>query len=210
MNEGEIVSSRGLRIPATQFEEEFHELQVPHSHALHAVRRDGGSYLVGPMARYALNGDRLGPRAQAIVREIGLEKVVTNPFRSVLVRSVELVYACEEALRILGAYRPPDRPFVASAGPYDVPGCAAATEAPRGLLYHRYVLDPAGQIVEAKIVAPTSQNQKRIEDDLRDVVTRSLDLDDAALTDACERAIRNHDPCISCATHFLTLDLHRE
>jgi len=209
MNEGEIVSSRGLRIPATRFEEEFHELQVPHSHTLHSVRRDGGSYLVGPMARYALNRDRLGPRADAIAREVGLEPVVTNPFRSVLVRAVEMVYACEEALRIVGSYRPPDRPFVSSSGPFDVPGCMAATEAPRGLLYHRYALDRSGEITEAKIVAPTSQNQKRIEDDLRDVVTRSLDLDDAGLTDACERAIRNHDPCISCATHFLTLDLQR-
>ncbi|MCI4361780.1 MAG: Ni/Fe hydrogenase subunit alpha [Thermoplasmata archaeon] len=210
MNEGEVVSSRGLRIPATRFEEEFREFQVPHSNALHSMRRDGGSYLVGPMARYALNRDRLLPRADAVAREVGLEPVVRNPFRSVLVRSVEIVQACEEALRLLDGYRPPERPFEVAAGPFDVPGCAAATEAPRGLLYHRYQLDATGLIEEAKIVAPTSQNQKRIEDDLREVVTRSLELDDAHLTDACERAIRNHDPCISCATHFLTLDLARD
>ncbi|HTP54544.1 MAG TPA: Ni/Fe hydrogenase subunit alpha [Thermoplasmata archaeon] len=211
MNEGAIVSSRGLDIPVGRYEEEFAELQVPHSNALHSVRTGtgSGSYLVGPMARYALNRDRLGPKARAIAQEIGLEPVVTNPFRSILVRSVELVQACEEALRILGAYRPPARPFVESSGPYEGARCIAATEAPRGLLYHRYRLDADGLIADAKIVAPTSQNQKRIEDDLRTVVGRNLDLDDAGLTTECERAIRNHDPCISCATHFLSLDVVR-
>jgi coenzyme F420-reducing hydrogenase alpha subunit len=209
MNEGELVSSRGLRIPMARYEEEFEELQVPHSNALHSVRKGGGSYLVGPMARYALNRDRLGRRADAIAREVGLEPVVKNPHRSIVVRAVEIVQACEDALRILDAYRPPEHPYVEASGSFDNALCIAGTEAPRGLLYHRYRLDAAGLIQQAKIVAPTSQNQKRIEDDLRDLVGRSLDLDEAHLTTECERAIRNHDPCISCATHFLKLDLVR-
>ena len=209
MNEGDVVSSRGLVLPQERFEEEFQEVQVPHSNALQSVRRGGGSYLVGPLARYALNRDRLTPRAAAIAREIGLEPIVRNPYRSILVRSVEVVLALEESLRILQGYEPPARPFV-EAPPTVPPGsCAAATEAPRGLLYHRYRLASDGRIEEARIVAPTSQNQKRIEDDLRSLVGRSLTLDDARLTDACERAIRNHDPCISCATHFLRLTVER-
>jgi coenzyme F420-reducing hydrogenase alpha subunit len=210
MNEGEIVSSRGLRIPAARFEEEFHEVHVPHSNALHSVRRDGGSYLVGPLARYALNHDRLGPRAAAMVREVGLEPVVRNPYRSVVVRAIETVQACDDALRIIDGYRPPARPWVETAGPFETDACVAITEAPRGMLYHRYRLNAAGLIQDAKIVAPTSQNQKRIEDDVRSVVVRSLDLEDAPLTAACERAVRNHDPCISCATHFLNLDIVRD
>ncbi len=210
MNEGEIVSSRGLRIPADRFEEEFHELQVPHSNALHSVRKDGGSYLVGPMARFALNRDRLGPRSGAIAREAGLTGAVSNPFESILVRSIEMVYACEEALRIIRSYRPPDPAWVESVGPFRTDACRAVTEAPRGMLYHHYRLDDVGRIEEARIVAPTSQNQKRIEDDVRSVVVRSMDLDDATLTHECERAIRNHDPCISCATHFLNLEMVRE
>ncbi len=209
MNEGEIVSSRGLRIPQEEFETEFEEVQVPHSNALQSVRRGGGSYLVGPLARYALNHDRLSPRAAKIAREAGLELVVRNPYRSIIVRAVEVVYACEEALRILDAYRPPDRPFVPPPSSFPGGTCAAATEAPRGLLYHRYRLAPDGRIEETRIVAPTSQNQKRIEDDLRHLVSRSLALDEPDLTMACERAIRNHDPCISCATHFLRLTLER-
>ncbi|EQD63553.1 nickel-dependent hydrogenase, large subunit [mine drainage metagenome] len=210
MNEGEVVSSRGIRIPQTRYDEEFQEVQVPYSNALHSVRRGGGSYLVGPLARYALNRDRLGPRADAIVREVGLEPVVRNPFRSVIVRAVEMVEACDQALQIIGQYRPPARPYVEATPPFASDECTAITEAPRGMLYHRYRLNAAGLIEEARIVAPTSQNQKRIEDDVRDVVERSIDLPEESLTHECERAIRNHDPCISCATHFLALDLVRE
>jgi sulfhydrogenase subunit alpha len=210
MNEGELVSSRGLRAPVDRFEEEFEEFQVPHSHALQSRRRGGGSYLVGPLARYALNRDRLAPRADAPAREVGLEPVVRNPHRSIIVRAVEIVQACEEALQILDRYRPPDRPFVEPVGALHPGSCAAATEAPRGLLFHRYRLNSTGLIEQARIVPPTSQNQKRIEDDVRDLVVRSLDLDEAHLTNECERAIRNHDPCISCATHFLSLDLVRD
>lgn len=210
MNEGEVVSNRGLRIPQTRYEEEFEEFQVPYSNALQSTRRGGGSYLVGPLARYALNRDRLGPRADAVVREVGLEPVVRNPFRSVIVRAVEMVEACDQALQIIDHYRPPARSYVDATPPFAADGCMALTEAPRGILYHRYRLDASGLIEEAKIVAPTSQNQKRIEDDVRDVVKRSIDLEEGPLTHECERAIRNHDPCISCATHFLSLDLVRD
>ncbi len=209
MNEGDVVSTSGLRLPQERYEEEFSEVQVPHSNALHSVRSSGGAYLVGPLARYALNADRLPPRARAAARAAGLGDVVRNPFQSIVVRAVEVVFACEEALRILDAYVPPDAPFVPMPPvPTEATG-AAVTEAPRGMLYHRYRLAPGGTIAEAKIVAPTSQNQRRIEEDLRHVVEHSLDRDDGALTDLCERAIRNHDPCISCATHFLRMEVER-
>ena len=84
-----------------------------------------------------------------------------------------------------------------------------ATEAPRGLLYHRYEIDDDGTILDARIVPPTSQNQLAIEEDLRAVVERYLDLADDELRHRCEQAIRNHDPCISCATHFLELTVER-
>ncbi len=209
MNEGKVASSGGLEIDAADFETAFEEVQVPHSTALHSVRRGGGSYLVGPLARYALNFDRLTPRAAAAARAAGLGREVRNPYRSIVVRAVETVLACEEGLRLLDRYRPPSTPYVEP--PSEIRGGTGAwiTEAPRGMLYHRYRLGAGGRIEEAKIVPPTSQNQRRMEDDLRALVTRLIDLDDAALTDRCERAIRNYDPCISCSTHFLRLDLER-
>ena len=209
MNEGEIVSSRGLRIPVARYDEAFERAPVPYTHALQSVRKGGTPYLTGALARYALNSAHLSPRAQSIAREVGLEPVVRNPFRSILVRSLEMVYACEEALRIISAYRPPESAWVEPTGEFRGGVTAAATEAPRGLLYHRYQLAPDGRIEAAEIIAPTAQNQKRIEEDVRHVVERSLALDDAHLTDLCERAIRNHDPCISCATHFLKLEVER-
>jgi len=210
LNEGRIDSSAGVSVDAAQYEETFEEIHVPHSHALHSVRKGAGSYLVGPLARYALNHDRLTPRAVRVAHEVGLEPVERNPFRSVIVRAVETVFACEEAIRIIDRYRPPERSWVEPPAIDHPTHGMAATEAPRGLLYHSYRLDAKGHIETAKIIAPTSQNQKRIEDDVRHLVERSLALDTPALTFACERAIRNHDPCISCATHFLNLDLVRE
>jgi sulfhydrogenase subunit alpha len=206
---GQLVSSGGLAIDPADFEREFEEIHVPYSNALHCVRRGAGSYLVGPLARYSLNSDRLTPRAAAAARAAGLGREVRNPYRSIVVRAVETVYAVEEALRLLERYRPPERAWLDPPGGFAGGTGAAITEAPRGILYHRYRLAPDGRIEEAKIVPPTSQNQRRIEDDLRDVVARSIDLDDAHLADVCEKAVRNHDPCISCATHFLRLDVER-
>jgi len=207
MNAGRIVSSAGLDIAAAEYEAEFLERQVPHSTALHSVLKRRGAYLVGPMARYALNRDRLPAEVRALADEVGLEPICRNPFRSVLVRTIEIVYACGEALDLIAEYEPPAQPFVAAA-PRAAVGYAC-TEAPRGLLYHFYRLDPEGTILDARLVPPTAQNQAVIEEDLRAVATANLDCDEDILKARCEQSIRNHDPCISCAAHFLTLRVRR-
>jgi coenzyme F420-reducing hydrogenase alpha subunit len=206
-NEGHIVSNRGLDIDAAQYDDHFEEIHVARSTALHARLRGGGSYLVGPLARYSLNFDRLSPLAQEAAREAGLGPVCTNPYRSILVRAVEVLYACDEALRITAAYEDPDAPAV-SVAPRAAIG-HAATEAPRGLLYHRYRMDADGTIAEARIVPPTSQNQAAIEEDLAGYIGGFLELPDDALRVRCEQTVRNYDPCISCAAHFLRLDIDR-
>ena len=205
LNEGRIVSNRGLDISIDQFNEHFEELHVEHSNALHGLHRQRGRYFVGPMARYSLNADRLSPLAQQAAADAGLGDTCANPFKSILVRMVELVYACDEALRILGDLEMPASPYVEAEARAGVGhGC---TEAPRGLLYHRYEIDGDGGIVSAQIVPPTSQNQPSIEADLKSFVEQNLALPDDELTWQCEQAIRNYDPCISCATHFLKLDI---
>ena len=207
MNRGRIVSSAGLDIAAADYETEFLERQVPYSTALHSTLKRRGAYLVGAMARYALNRDRLPAEVQALADEAGLDPVCRNPFRSILVRAVEVIYACGEALRLIDGYERPTRPFV-PVEPRAGTGYAC-TEAPRGLLYHRYRLDAEGTIEDAKLVPPTAQNQGVIEEDLRQVATAGLDLEEDALKANCEQSIRNHDPCISCAAHFLTLQMNR-
>jgi coenzyme F420-reducing hydrogenase alpha subunit len=206
-NQGRIVSSRGLDIAAAEYDEHFEESHVEHSTALHAHLKARGAYLTGPMARYALNAASLSPIAREAAREAGLGSVCANPFRSIIVRAVEVLYACDEALRIIDQYEEPDRPAV-DLEPRAGIGFAA-TEAPRGMLYHRYQLHADGKIADARIVPPTSQNQPSIEEDLKIFATAWLDLPDDALRHRCEQSIRNHDPCISCATHFLRLDVDR-
>ena len=204
---GRIVSNRGLDIDVSKYEEHFVEEHVARSNALHSRIRERGSYLCGPLARFALAYDRLSPLAQEAAAGAGLSPSERNPFRSIVVRAVELVYATDEALQLIAEYEEPDAPAVEVEPRAGVGhGC---TEAPRGILYHRYELDDDGTILDAKIVPPTSQNQRVIEEDLRGVVERSLDLPDDELALLCEQSIRNYDPCISCATHFLKLEVER-
>ena len=207
IDRGRIVSSRGLDIAVSRYDDHFEEEQVPWSNALHSRLRERGSYLCGPLARFALAFDRLSPLAREAAVAAGVGPEERNPFRSIVVRSVEMVYAADEALRLIAAYEEPDAPAVEVEPRAGVGyGC---TEAPRGILYHRYELDGEGTILDAKIVPPTSQNQRAIEEDLRGVVERSLDAPDEELTLLCEQTIRNYDPCISCATHFLRLEIER-
>lgn len=207
MNEGRLVSNKGLDIDMASYDEHFEEIHAQHSHALQSRIKARGAYLAGPLARYNLNFDRLRPIAQEAALDVGLAPVCKNPYKSIIVRAVELVHAFDEAIEIVEGYVPPAESYVA-ARPRAGTG-RAATEAPRGLLYHRYSLDEEGTITAANIVPPTSQNQRCIEEDLMAVVAERLALDDAALTHACELAIRNYDPCISCATHFLRLHVDR-
>ncbi len=206
--EGRLVSSRGLDVAVSEYESHFVEEHVEHANALHSRKKAGGIYLVGPLARYALNFDRFPRRIQDAAREAGLGPVERNPFKSIVVRSVETLWAVDEALRIIDGWEPPPAPSV------DVPPRAATgaaiSEAPRGILYHRYRIGADGLIQEAKIVPPTSQNQKQVEDDLRAFVEARFDLPLDELTWQCEQAVRNYDPCISCATHALRVRIERD
>lgn len=207
-NEGRLVSNRGLDISVRDYDDNFTEEHVEHSNALHSILKPHMHYFVGPLARYNLNFDRLAPLAQHAAHAAGLSAACRNPFQSIIVRSVEIVHACDEAVRIIEQYERPEKPRV-DIHPHAARGYAC-TEAPRGTLYHRYRIDESGTIRDAKIVPPTSQNQKTIEQDLWQYIPQHVEKKQDDLRWRCEQAIRNYDPCISCATHFLKLDLERE
>jgi coenzyme F420-reducing hydrogenase alpha subunit len=207
-NEGRLISNRGLDIPISEYSNYFAEEHVSHSTSLHSVLKARGAYHVGPLARYSLNFDKLSPLAQEKAKEAGLGTTCNNPFKSIVVRAVETLYACDEALRIIENYDVPDRPFVEYEPRAGVGhGCS---EAPRGSLYHRYRFDDQGQVVDAWIVPPTAQNQRTIENDLWQFVPKNINIPPDQLTWQCEQAIRNYDPCISCSTHFLKLHIEHE
>ena len=202
---GRAVSSDGLDLSPAELAELVVEEHVARSTALHARLGGRDSYLTGPLARYSLNSSMLPPLAAEAAAGAGLGPVCKNPFRSIVVRAVELVFACDEALSLVETYEPPNPP-AATVVPRAASG-AGATEAPRGLLFHTYDIDESGTIRRARIVPPTSQNQLTIESDLRQVAQESLDLGDDDLQWRCEQAVRNHDPCISCAAHFLDVTI---
>jgi sulfhydrogenase subunit alpha len=208
LNEGVVTSTSGAAVPVSEYERQFEEFQVPHSTALQSRRTAGGtSYFVGPLARVNLSRDRLAPAAKAIADEIGFETPCFNPYRGIVARALEVVHAYEEALEILREYRPFQPPRIAYAHRAGE-GCAA-TEAPRGLIFHRYAVGADGLIESAKIVPPTSQNQKQIEDDLRAYLPQILHEPDQRVGLLCEQLVRSYDPCISCSTHFLKLHWDR-
>ena len=207
-NEGRIASSRGIDIPVTDFEDVFEERHVAHSTALHAAVKERGAYLVGPLARYALNFDRLPESVRELAGEAGLGPVCRNPFQSIVVRALEIVFACEEALRLIAGYERPEAPYLPLEPRAGVG--FACTEAPRGICWHRYEFAGDGTIVSARIVPPTSQNQPSIEADLAGVAAALVDEPDEVIRDRCEQAIRNYDPCISCSAHFLQLSVRRQ
>jgi coenzyme F420-reducing hydrogenase alpha subunit len=204
---GRLVSSGGIDAAVNAWSEHLVEIQVPHSTALHSQTVDGRRYVVGPIARWNLNHDLLHPEVRELAAEVGLGPTCRNPFQSIVVWTAEALEAIIEAERLIEAYRPPSRPYV----PYAVRAGVGhgASEAPRGTLYHRYELDGDGVIRAARIVPPTAQVQPVVEADLRRFATDHLHLPDDELALACERVVRNFDPCISCSTHFLRLTIDR-
>lgn len=207
MNEGRIVSSAGLDISAAEFADHVREHQVPHSTALHA-HLDGSPYWVGPLPRINNNLDRLPPETARLMQQTGIPFPSANPYHSIVARALEVHLALREALRLAEGYTRRIKPHV-EIEPRSGTGMAA-TEAPRGILWHRYVFDTEGFVRAATIVPPTSQNQAQMEEDLRASVLESLALDDDRLRQRLEADIRNYDPCISCSTHFLRLTVERK
>lgn len=207
MSGGRIISNRGLDIEPEDFESHVKEFQVPHSTALHALL-NGEPYFVGPLARLNLNLDRLPGDVLDRIEAAGIPLPSKNPFHSLIARSVEIILSIDRAASLLNKYLLPETPFC-PVKPNSGLGISA-TEAPRGLLWHRYELDKKGQVKSARIVPPTSQNQARIEADLRlSLENFGLEKPDSELRQYGEQIIRNYDPCISCATHFLHLNVNR-
>lgn len=201
--EGDVWSSNGRKLSTAEYETGYIEKHIRHSNALHGYTVDGNTYLVGPLARLNMNHEQLLPSAHKAMKDANIKLPLKNPYKSLIARAVELVQAYEEAIRLVKEYKPEGPSFVelklkAGEG-------TGATEAPRGLLYHRYQIDDNGMIQFAKITPPTAQNLPRIEADLFELAPKLIDMPEAEATLTAEHLVRAYDPCISCATHFLKL-----
>jgi coenzyme F420-reducing hydrogenase alpha subunit len=206
--EGDVLSSVRGSIPVEEFEQVYPELHVRHSNALHSLTKDGTPYMVGPLARLNLNHAQLGPAAQTMLAELGVTLPIRNPYKALLARAIETVDAFELAIELVKNWAP-SGPSKAELKLKAGSGCAA-TEAPRGLLFHSYEINAGGFVQKAHIMPPTAQNLARIEADLTALVPLIVDKPHAEATLACEHLIRSYDPCISCATHFLKLEIEHK
>ncbi|MEJ2438324.1 MAG: nickel-dependent hydrogenase large subunit [Gammaproteobacteria bacterium] len=201
-----LISSTGLDIAIAEFEQHFTEHQSPHSTALHATL-EGKPYLVGPLARLNLNADRLPAPTRALLDALPVRFPSRNMFHSALARALEIHAALVEATALLQNYRVDTPALEVTPRAGTGYGCS---EAPRGILWHRYDVNDAGNVSRAVIVPPTSQNQGRIEEDLRcSLESYGLEHSDDELRLRGEMVIRNYDPCISCSTHFLRMQVRR-
>jgi coenzyme F420-reducing hydrogenase alpha subunit len=206
--EGDILSSKGIKLSTADYETRYLEKHVKHSNALHGYTVDGSTYLVGPLARLNLNHEQLLPIARKAMEDANIKLPLKNPYKSLVARAVELVQAYEEAIALIKNYKPEGSSFIElqlKAG-----DGVGATEAPRGLLYHRYQIDDDGLVQFAKITPPTAQNLPRIEADLFELAPKIVAMPEAEATLTAEHLVRAYDPCISCATHFLKLKVEEK
>ncbi|RDH44119.1 Ni/Fe hydrogenase subunit alpha [Zooshikella ganghwensis] len=207
INGGKIAASNGLNLTYNSYDKHFHEHQVPHSTAFYSLL-NGQDYLVGPLARLNNNYRILPGAIKKYVESLGIRFPNQNMFTSIQARAIEIYFSLYEARKILDKGCPVEAPYV-PVTPKAGTSCFC-TEAPRGMIYHRYQLDEEGRVSRCTIIPPTSQNQARIEQDLKYSVKKfGLNHSDQTLKFFCEKVIRNYDPCISCSTHFLDFKILR-
>jgi coenzyme F420-reducing hydrogenase alpha subunit len=206
--DGYVVSSNGKRTPPEEFEKHYLETHVERSNALHSHTVDNGTYLVGPLARLNLNFKLLRPIARKAAKDIGLKLPLRNPYKGLIARAIELVHTCDLAIELANTYQPKG-PSYKEIKVHPGEGFGVS-EAPRGLLYHRYVVDEQGLIRFARITPPTAQNFSQMEADLWALAPSVVKQPQEEASLSFEHLLRSYDPCISCATHFLKLNIERE
>jgi sulfhydrogenase subunit alpha len=198
--DGAIASTDGGQWPVEAYREVTNEFLVDHSTAKHA-RYKHGAYMVGALARFNINSSWLHPQAKAAASALDLQPKCTNPFKNTVAQVVETVHCFETAIQILDELVEIGVQWEWPAAPTLSFGQGVgACEAPRGTLYHHYVID-AGGITEANCIIPTAQNLANIEADMRAFVTRMLSSPQEKIEHGLEMLVRAYDPCISCSAH---------
>ncbi len=203
--DGYIVSTTGRRTSPEEFEKFYLETHVERSNALHSHTAENTTYFVGPLARINLNFKQLRPAARQAAKDIGLKLPLRNPYKGLLARAIELVHTTDLAAELASLYKPTGPSFKEfKVRPGEGFG---VSEAPRGLLYHRYVVDEQGLIRFARITPPTAQNFAQMEADLWALAPTVVKQPQEQASISFEHLLRSYDPCISCATHFLNLKI---
>lgn len=211
--EGDIGSTDGIKVIKEKYKKVTNEFVVPHSSAKHAkASRD--SYMVGALARFNLNYDKLHHKAKAVAENLGMKPLVVNPYLNTVAQLIECVHALNDTIRLLKDFKNKGIDYseelvvgLNEKGriPVKAGRGVGAVEVPRGILFHDYKVDKHGKIVEANCVIPTSQNVNNIEHDMKKLVPEIINKTDEEITLDLEMLVRAYDPCISCSAHFLNV-----
>ena len=201
--DGVIASSDGGTWPIEEYRDVTNEFLVDHSTAKR-TRNKRDSYMVGSLARFNINYDLLHPRAKDAATALGLKPKCINPFMNSVAQVVEIVHCTEEAIEIihelLGRGVTQEDPTTPTRLTGEGVG---GVEAPRGILFHNYVIIEEGVVTGANCIIPTNQNLQNCELDMRALVPQYLDRSPEEIRFALEMLVRAYDPCISCSTHML-------
>lgn len=200
--DGEIASTDGGVWSLEEYRQVTNEHLVDHSTAKHTSHQRS-TYMVGALARFNLGYDQLHRKAKKVATELGLSPICTNPYMITVAQLVEVVHCAEEAIEAIDQLLKKGIVCEELAPVKRLSGeGVGACEAPRGTLYHNYVIEN-GLIKEANCIIPTGQNLANIEADMRELVPQRLDRSEEEITLALEMLVRAYDPCISCSTHML-------
>jgi coenzyme F420-reducing hydrogenase alpha subunit len=214
---GDVGSTDGVRMNKRDYRKITNEFIVPHSSAKH-TRLSRESYAVGALARFNLNADKLHPRAKEVAAEIGLTPKCINPYLNTAAQLIESVHCLEEAIAIVEGLKQHgvnyDEEIVVGLNeqrriPVRAGNGVGAVEVPRGILFHNYEIDENGIITNANCIIPTNQNTGNIEYDMMELVPEILERKEEEITLAVEMLVRAYDPCISCSTHLLNIEIKK-
>lgn len=203
--DGWIETSTGEHIPEKKYRDHVECVVLPYSQAC-AYKHEGGSYMVGALARLNLAKDRLHPRTKETLGALLDTFPSTDIFRNNVAQAIEILHSIDDAIEILttNTFAPE---IIEKPNPKEGVGIGVI-EAPRGTLYHKVHIDDKGIIKEGEVIVPTGQNQVNIEEDIWRLTDELLAKDTPKETIAfeIEKLIRAYDPCMSCASHFLKID----
>jgi sulfhydrogenase subunit alpha len=204
--DGEICSSDTGCVPITEYRRMTNEHVVPHSTSKHC-KANRSSYMVGALARWNNNHDKLCEVSRDAARRLGLEPGCCNPYLNTIAQVVEAGHCALDSVAIIDKLladclkneQPNQDPTRYGTG-------VGSTEVPRGILYHEYTYDRKGRVQAANCIIPTGQNLANIDDDMKKLVPEIIEKPKQDITLQLEMLVRAYDPCISCSVHMLDVD----
>jgi coenzyme F420-reducing hydrogenase alpha subunit len=199
---GHLIGSGGQKFDEKEYDKHFTEFMDTRGTSKNMVKK-GKSYRVGALARLNLNPKMISARSQKVLKKHKRSFPSNNPFHTNIAQAVEIRYWINRAEQLL-KHKWPETKEEFIVKPHAGQG-VGAVEAPRGVLFHDYVVDKNGKVKKANIITPTVQNLRAMEDDIKEYLPSILHLSKGDIALEIEKLIRSYDPCFSCSTHFLDI-----